>query len=596
MRVTVPLLAALGLVLVCGCEPRRPVAQPPASPLDAALAEREEKLAEAQRKLLDLLEREKESRSNRSLDTSRALDDIRRVRQALARVVVTELDTSALRAYCRGDLARAEEFFEQSERSRPGRAFPAYFLGAIALERGRVGRARESFRAALRREPECRSARVLARLAELWPPRSQPSAAELCVLFERACREVADELGLGWPGQAPMVGPFPSPLLADPVLLKAQEAVAQFAREDVWDLAERMTSARTPGEKLQAVVAMGQGVFADALIHTLARDFPDDRRLQTFLFFYRNFVRRPSRAADFAEEVAAARLRDPENGVLILLSISPGGGSGGQRSYPALSDEEVADFRRGVRAPRPETLVALGREWAEGYRRQRYGPFASSLPPLPLPFVHTRLAHVARRAAATVGRLLGEGKTDEALKLASDVEALAQRPLDESKEARVRLVADAILDALYEAIGEHAARAGKKPLLATCLERRAEISRRRAERLMAWEPSLATMARMPVGRLADAAARVERSCEAIAEVFRRKLAAEPERYFHKATAALSGATSQSAPAGAEEWLVVLAELRNRNAVPLLIRLAGHRDPLIAHLATAAFKATAEGER
>ncbi len=143
MRANVRLLAALVLVLVCGCEPRRPVAQPPASRLDAALAEREKKLAEAQRKLLDLLEREKESRSNRSLDTSRALEDIRRVRQALGRVVVTELDTSALRAYCRGDLDEAQELLERSERSRPGRAFPAYFLGAIALERGRRGRAIE---------------------------------------------------------------------------------------------------------------------------------------------------------------------------------------------------------------------------------------------------------------------------------------------------------------------------------------------------------------------------------------------------------------------------------------------------------------------
>ncbi len=380
------------------------------------------------------------------------------------------------------------------------------------------------------------------------------------------------------------------------MLLKAQEAVAQFAREDVWDLAERMSSARTPSEKLQAVVAMGQGVFADALIHTLARDFPGDRRLQTFLFLYRNFVRRPARSGDFAEELADARRRDPENGVLALLGMSLGATTGGQRSYPALSEAELADFRRGVRAARLETLVAFGREWAEEYRHDRYGPFASSLPPLPLPFAHTRLAHVARRAAATVGRLLGEGKTDEALKLASDVETLAQRLLDESKEARVRLVADAILDALYETIGEHAARAGKKPLLATCLERRAEISRRRAERMAAWDPFLVTMGRMPVARLADAAARVGRSSEVVAEVFRRKLAAEPERYFHKAMAALSGATSQSAPAGAEEWLVVLAALRNRNAVPLLIRLAGHRDPLVAHLATAAFKATAEGER
>lgn len=598
MRVKVQLLVALCVVLACGCEPRRPVRQAPTSRLDGALARREQELAEAQRKLVELLGREKQTTTSaaRPLDTSRALAEVRRLRKALARITLTEPDTSALRAYCHGKLAQAEDLFKQSERTRPGRAFPAYFLGVIALERGRPGQARTSFRLAAGREPECRSARLLARLADRWPARRQPSAAELSVMFERACRDAADELGLNWPREAAVVEPFGSPLLADPVLLKAQEVVGQFVRDDLWDLAYRMVKARDPAEKLKAVLAMGENVFADALLHTLARDFPDARRLQTFVFLYRNFVRRPSQAADFSEELAAARERDPDNGALILLGVNPGRTVGGERSYPPLSEAELAEFRRGVRASRLETFAAFGREEAERYRRERFGPFASAIGPVPLPFIHTRLAHVARRAAATVGLLLKEGNTDEALKLASDVETLAERLLAESKEARARLVADAILDALYETMGDYAARAGKKPLLLTCLERRAEVCRRRAERMVAWDPFLVTMSRTPVPRLAEAGAQVGRSTEAIAEVFRRKLAAEPERHFERAMAVLSGMSAESAPAGAGEWLVVLAELRNRNAVPLLIRLAGHRDPLIAHLATAAFKATAEGKR
>ena len=597
MRMSARCAVVLCGLVVAACGPRRPAPRASRSGLDAALARREKELTGAQRRLAELLQRdERPGAAAQSLDTSRAVAEIRRVRQALARISLTESDRRALRAFCRGNLAEAQRLFQQSEKERPGRPFPAYFLGAVALERGRPGKARANFHRAIARQAECRSARVLARLADLWPARGKPRGADLCVLFERACRQVADELGLQWPAGRSVVEPFLSPLLADPVLLKAQEVVGEFARDDLWNLADRMAKAKDPGEKLRLALTMGENIFADALVHTLARDHPRDRRVQTFVFLYRWFARRPPATGDFREELAAARRRDPDNGVLVLLGIAPGAKAEDERSYPPLSEDEVAEFRRGVRSRRFETFAAFGRGEIERYRRQRYGPFASALGPVPLPFVHARLARVARRAAATVGRLLEAGKTDEALKLASDVEALAERLLAESKEARVRLAADAILDALYEAMGIYAAKAGKKPLLRTCVERRAEICRRRAERMVAWDAFLVTMSRMPVPRVSDAAASVERSNDAIAEVFRRKLAAEPQRHFEWAMGALSAATSGRTPAGAGEWLVVLAELRNRNAVPLLIRLAGHRDPLIAHLATAAFKATAEGGR
>jgi len=586
----------LALLLAWACQPRHPQKPPPASRLDAALAEREKQLAAAQRSLLEAIQRQKPSADQRPLDTSRTLAEIRRVRKALARITLTEDDTSALRAYCRGNLAQAEDLLEESERARPGRAFPPYLLAAIALERGRLSQAARNFRRTLQREPESRTARLLARLTDLYPPRRHPPPPDLCVLFEKACRDVADELALNWPAQSDLPGPFPSPLLADPLLLKAQEVVARFARDDLWDLADRMEKARDPEEKLRTVLMMGENLFADALLHSLARDFPQNPTIHTFLFFYRNFARRNPRPARFADELAAARKRDPENGVLILLAISPGTSAAGNHDYPPLDDHELAEFTRGVRAPRFLTFVAFAGQEIDDHRRSRLGPFAAAIAPTLSPFIHPRLAHLARRAAASVGLLLQKAKTEEALRLASDIESLAQRLLAESKEARVRLVADAILDALYETMGDYAARAAKRPLLLTCLERRAEIARRRAHRMLAWDQFLLTMARIPVPTLASAAATLQRSSEAIEALFHRKLAVEPERYFQRAMTVLSGADTQNAPAGAAEWLVVLAELRNRNAVPLLIRLAGHRDPLIAHLATAAFEATAEGSR
>jgi hypothetical protein len=219
-----------------------------------------------------------------------------------------------------------------------------------------------------------------------------------------------------------------------------------------------------------------------------------------------------------------------------------------------------------------------------------------------VPSIYGHLAGVARRAAAAATELFEQGKADDALRLCSDLEAIATRAHEEAKTARSLLLADAILDCLHGAMQSYAAKADRKPLLKTCVERRATIVRHKAERLVAWDLYLVTLFRIPVRSLAEAAMQLEESPDLIREVAAQKLKADPAKYYQQAMARLAAITDDRAPiagdglpADAYEHLVILGDLKNRNAVPLLIRLAGHPDPLLAHLATRAFSAIAEAK-
>jgi len=100
---------------------------------------------------------------------------------------------------------------------------------------------------------------------------------------------------------------------------------------------------------------------------------------------------------------------------------------------------------------------------------------------------------------------------------------------------------------------------------------------------------------MPVRRLVEAATEAEDSPALIREFAALKLKADPDRYYKQATDLLAAVADDQVPDGAYEQAVILADLRNRNAVPRLIALAGHPDRLLAHLATRAFTAIAESK-
>jgi hypothetical protein len=173
------------------------------------------------------------------------------------------------------------------------------------------------------------------------------------------------------------------------------------------------------------------------------------------------------------------------------------------------------------------------------------------------------------------------------------VEAIAARAWEETKNAKAQLLQDAVADALYGQIQAYAAKGERKPLVASCVERRAAVCRHKADRLVAWDTELLTLFRMPVRRLVEAAMELEDSPTLIQQFAALKLKADPQRYFKQAMDLLADVPDDDVPDAAYEQVVILGRLRNRSAVPRLITLAGHPDRLLAHLAARAFTAIAE---
>jgi len=601
-----PCVAALALCVAFlgACErPARRVRRKRPSQFEAELTRREEALDATEDKLVEVL-KDVAPADEDATATPPAPDlagvgamraQVRAMRQAVASIVLTPHDTEGLEALCRGEHAYARERFLISESTKPGREFPLYFLGAIEFQEGNYALAERHFARTLGRNAKCRSAALLGRLARLCEGRRTIDTAQLVLLFRQACAETLQELALDDHARLPSVADaLVPPLAADPVLFKAQEFVGGLASREFWSLARAYAAAPSPEAKLDAALLMGDNIFADALIQSLAQEHPGNRAVRTFAFLHRHFARSPDDAArarpSRAAELEAGRQIDPDNGALLLLAIDAG--EGGETPTP-LSDSEVVRFRAAVRAASFATCAAYHHEKRLAGYLDRYGPLASYAPMTRVPSVYMHVARVARRAAAAAAKQFGEGEVAEALKLSSDVEMLATRVVGESGGARAQLVADAVLDSLYEAIQAHAAQAGRAPLLKSSLERRAEIYRRRAWRLVAWDRYVLTLFKMPVRRLVEAAMELENSPERIQQVAIEKLQASPAEFYQEAVARLAGAGADTVPAGAYEYVILLGELRDRNAIPTLIRLAGHRDRLIAHLATRAFSAIAD---
>jgi hypothetical protein len=615
---------SLALLWLPGCE--TPATQPSGkgrARLEADLARREQRLEAARGKLLDVAKRVDPKAEDvpaplkEFVGVDKMKAEIQKIRDAVARLVVTSEDVVGLNAYCEGHSEEARERFAASDAKKPNREFPVYFLGAAALQDGEYAQARELFSKVVARNPQCRSAFLLRRLAALCEGRRDMTTVQRVLRFEQACRETLKELGLERQAQEPSVAQaFVPPLASDPVLFKAQELVGDIARRNFWEIAADVADADTAEKKLGLVLLMGDNLLADALIQDLALTHPADRDVRTFAFLHRYYARslpKEGKARDaFLADLAALQELDKENGALALLAIPSGAAVGlpdrassspsrlgkpavAQQKEAPLAEEELGLLRKGARAKEFHTLAAYQRaERLKGYLAC-YGGLVAYVPMAKVPSIYGHLAGVARRAAAAATELFEQGKADDALRLCSDLEAIATRAHEEAKTARSLLLADAILDCLHGAMQSYAAKADRKPLLKTCVERRATIVRHKAERLVAWDLYLVTLFRIPVRSLAEAAMQLEESPDLIRDVAAQKLKADPAKYYQQAMARLAAITDDNVPADAYEHLVILGDLKNRNAVPLLIRLAGHPDPLLAHLATRAFSAIAEAK-
>ncbi len=596
-----PILIALALVASCDLPEEeaagtRPAAAREPKGIEGRLARREKTLDAARDRLREAAKgvspkaEDAPGEVKEFVGVDRMQAEVAKIRAAVAKVAVTDDDRAGLAAYCAGDLARARKLFTSSDALRRDREFPAWFLGAVALQEGEWPQARDWFTKAATRNRQCRGAVLLRRLATLCQGRGAASTAQLLLLFEQACRETRKELSLG-PLAPSAANAFVPPLASDPVLFKAQELLGDIARRHFWDVADALAEAATPEEKLGLVLLMGDSPLADTLIQGLAEEYRTDRETQAFAFLHRHFARsRPPEV--LAADLAGITAFDKENGALLLLRIAA---HQQEKGFPPLSDAEIALLAQAARAKEFRSYAAYRRPQRHAAYFTAFGGLLPYAPMTRVPSIYGHVAGVARRAAATVGLLLEQGKTEEALKLAADTEALAGRAWDEAKSARAQLLQDAVVDALYGAIQAHAVKAGQKPLVASCVERRAGLCRHKADRLVAWDADLVTLFRMPVRRLAEAAMAAEDSPALIHELAGLRLKAEPERYFKQAMDLLTTVGDGPPPEGACEQVILLGHLRNPNAVPRLIALAGHPDPLLARLATKAFTAIAEGK-
>ncbi|MBM4037206.1 MAG: hypothetical protein FJ290_01720 [Planctomycetes bacterium] len=605
----------IALFLLASCElpeeeggSRPPAARQPKG-LEGRLAAREKGLDAARERLREVAKgvspkaEDAPGEVKEFVGVDRMQAEVAKIRAAVAKVVVTEDDRAGLAAYCAGDFPRARKLFTASDALRRDREFPAWFLGAVALQEGEWPQARDWFTKAAARNRQCRGALLLRRLATLCQARGATTTAQLLLLFEQACRETRKELGIK-PLAPSAADAFVPPLASDPVLFKAQELLADIARRHFWDVADALTEAATPEEKLGLVLLMGDSPLADTLIQGLAEEHRTDRDVQAFAFLHRHFARtRPPEV--LAADLAGITALDKDNGALLLLRIAAPGpplprgegrGEGASTGNVApLSEADAALIAQAARAKDFRSYAAFRRPQRLAAYLTAFGGLLPYAPMTRVPSIYGHVAGVARRAAATVGILLEQGKTEEALKLAADTEAIAARAWDEAKSARAQLLQDAVVDALYAAVQARAEKAGQKPLVASCVERRAALCRHKADRLVAWDADLVTLFRMPIRRLAEAAIAAEESPALIHELAALRLKAEPDHYYKQAMDLLATVDDASVPETAYEQVVLLGRLRNPNAIPRLIALAGHTDPLLARLATKAFSAIAEGK-
>jgi hypothetical protein len=593
-------LLPLAALLVASCE--TPVPPPAKRPtrLETQLARREKGLDAASGRLKAAAKEvspkaeDVPPKLKDLVGVDRMKAEIEKIRQAVARVSVTDQDATGLAAYCAGEHAEARRQFIASDAQQPNREFPVYFLGAMAFQEGNWAQARDFLTKTVARNPRCRSAYLLRRLATLCQGRGAAGAAQLLLLFEQACRETAKELALDPKAQSPSVANVFVPQLAsDPVLFKAQELLGDIARKHFWELGDALTDAKTPEEKLGLVLLMGDTPVADTLIQGLAEEYRSDPEIRTFAFLHRYFAAstqgRPRE--HLAADLAAVSALDKDNGALLLLAIPAKPSAPEGRT--TLSDEEITLLGKAARAKEFCTYAAYRRPQRLAGYLAAFGALLPYAPMTQVPSIYGHLAGVARRAAATVAALLEQGKVDEALKLTSDVEAIAARAWEETKNAKAQLLQDAVADALYGQIQAYAAKGERKPLVASCVERRAAVCRHKADRLVAWDTELLTLFRMPVRRLVEAAMELEDSPTLIQQFAALKLKADPQRYFKQAMDLLADVPDDDVPDAAYEQVVILGRLRNRSAVPRLITLAGHPDRLLAHLAARAFTAIAE---
>ncbi|MBM4037531.1 MAG: HEAT repeat domain-containing protein [Planctomycetes bacterium] len=570
-------------------------AKPP-SPTEAGLDELEKHLADIKERLGELLKPQgpKADEILGPLRKAFALDRMKgesqKVRDALAKVVITEDDADGLRLYCRSDYASAAKKFTDSDGSKPNREFPVYFLGAIAFQGEEYAKAEELFSQAIARNRECRSAFVLRRLAKLCDGRRGIPDLELALLFDQAARQAAADLALEKEIEEPTFAEMAFPTLAsDPVLYKMLEALDIIRAEDLGNLLKSLPEAKSVERKLTIALLTGSEVLAKPLVSAIAQEHPESKDAKVYAFLHRHYVRPYAELRKpldgFAAELTAVRQLDPDNGALMLLGIAPGPDG---EDPEALKQEELALFRKGVKAREFRTFEGFLEAEVNREHTALYGGLWPCAPRARTPAITISIRWVAQRAAANIVQLAKGGKTDEAIGLLSDVEALTDRVRAEAYGwFRKTIGADMIVGPVYRTVRKSAQEAHDKRLLDRCLAGAAAVYRHEAEGHIVAGGFGFTPLRIPVLRLQQFLWRVEDTPGFATELYARRLRADPVRHYKSATKALAYAYEDYVMSSVYPNVVILGDLKNPEAVPLLAKLAKHSDPLLAYMAARA---------
>ena len=530
-----------------------------------------------------------------ALDVTPFQKQVEAMREASLKVKVTDADARGLQAYCSGRYAEAAKAFRTSLKEKPGRPLPHWFLGAIAFQNADYAESAETYAKVVALDPKVTSAHLMHRLATKCIGKAHIPTAKFVALFGEACRETMSALNLKKPGFSFAMS-FTSPLTSDPVLFKALELVGGIRRDRTFAMFDRLAETNDPDEQMTLTLILGDKENIAALVADVARKHPERRDFEVFAFLMKYYgpaaPDEDKRPETYAAELARARSLEPQNAALMLLRIADTEVPGERYPQPApLTLDELRIVRRASLTKEWRSYWAWKHREAAAVMLKTYGGYAAVTGHGGLALASTLRCQnrAPLRIAATIKAWNTQGKYQKAKQLWEDARRL-YRLVGASDDAPVpRLVLAGSRFGLARAMAAPAHAHGDRRVVEACINDFEDCARLNASMSrFASNVDLPAMLNLPVRRFVETLHEID-SAGLMRRIDDDILRDDPKRFAAEALDDVRRVVKYTEP-GEEvascdyRGIVLAGDLRAREALPMLEKIATFKDPVARHLA------------